>query len=58
MAATVVPVGMVAVAVTSLFILLLEQLIDGRPPLLLSSAGFLVGGAVAVFGMVFLAGAG
>lgn len=58
-AATVVPAGMVAVAVTSLVILLLEQLGQvlpcGLPPLVFSRAVFLVGGAVV--GMVVLAGA-
>lgn len=62
MAATVVPAGMVAVSVTSLVILLLEQLGHvlplGLSPLVFSRAGFLVGGAVAVVGMVVLAGAG
>lgn len=48
---------MVAVAVTSLVILLLEQLPHGRFPLVFSRAGFLVGGAMVVFGMVLLAGA-
>lgn len=48
---------MVALAVTSLVILLLEQLPHGRFPLVFSRAGFLVGGAMVVFGMVLLAGA-
>lgn len=49
---------MLAVAVLSLVILLLEQLPYGRSPLRFSRAGFLVGGAMAMFGMALLAGAG
>lgn len=45
-------------AVTSLVILLFEQLHRILFPLVFSRAGFLAGGAVAVFGMVVLAGAG
>lgn len=61
-ATTVVPAGMVAVAVTSLVILLLELLglvlPRGLLPVVFSLAGFLVGGAVTVLGMVVLAGTG
>lgn len=60
-AATVVSTGMVALAVTSLIILLFEQLGQvlprGLSPLVFSRAGFLVRGAVAVVGMAVLAGA-
>lgn len=58
MATTVVPAGMVTVAITSLIILLFEQLVHALPLGLFPLAGSLVGGAVAVVGMVVLAGAG
>lgn len=60
MAAAVVPAGMMPVAVLSLTVLLLLEhvLAWGPSPLVSSRAGFLVGGVVAVIGMVVLAGAG